>query len=79
MSDFKSKLNSLMDSASSLVLDKPDFRQSASSFMASQIGGASESLEVSAVLERYSDRLVEIVSDKVSKQMRLRKGDEEGN
>ena len=77
LSSFRTMVLTVLDSASPILREKADFRQSMSMYGSQHSGamaGSSEALEVSAVLERYSDRLVDLVSEKmVSKRKSLSK------
>lgn len=77
LSSFRTMVHTVLDSANPILREKADFRQSMSMYGSQHSGamaGSSEALEVSAVLERYSDRLVDLVSEKmVSKRKSLSK------
>lgn len=70
LAEFRTKMMALMDSAQAIFRDGPDLRHSSFSvFSHGSHSVVAESLEVSAVLEKYSDRLIEMVSDKISSSL----------
>lgn len=74
LTEFRTKLMALMDSAQAILRDRTDVRQSSLSvFSHASHSAVTESLEVSAVLERYSERLVEMVSDKISSSLKSKR------
>jgi hypothetical protein len=68
LTEYRAKFSSLIDSANSIFRDKTELRQSSASIF-SHFGNATDSLEVSAVLEKYSDKLLEIVSQKIASKV----------
>lgn len=69
MQEFRQSLMASLDNANSTFRDRQDVRLSALSLSSSRIMGLNDSMEVSAVLEKYSDRLLEIVSEKIATKM----------
>jgi hypothetical protein len=68
MAEFRGKFGSLMESGNAILFrDRrvDELRQSSMSMYSSQVAGVNDSLEVSAVLEKYSDRLMEMVNVKM--------------
>lgn len=60
----------MMDSAQAIFRDGADVRHSSFSiFSHGSHSVVAEGLEVSAVLEKYSDRLIEMVNDKISSSL----------
>ena len=70
MTEFRTKIIALMDSAQAIFREGADVRHSSLSvFSHGSHSVVTDSLEVSAVLEKYSDRLIEMVSDKISSSL----------